>query len=445
MTFLSTDHIWQQSANQYWPSTNALKCPTIPAGLYQYEKSIAGWFLVRTGDRYEFPYKIYGNHDHIVSRIKAAWTKIEGNLGVLLNGIKGTGKTITAQNIANWAVDAGIPVLVVRHPIPLADVLERFHQEVLVIFDEFEKSHSDKDDQQALLTALDGMARNAHRRLFVFTTNEKTVDTNFIDRPSRIRYCWEFDRLSDDVLEALLTDLLDPDLAPLRASIVTYLQTRKVLSIDVAKTVINEVNMFRQDPSEFAHILNLTEMDALGFTLEILDSNHNPVRTLTPYFTPPRAEMNRLRASLVRSGREKFLNDIASNPLQFSDRSRRILLEFHEGTDNPSDWVCHVQIDPFETWLRKFPKVIDIHHEELLWIDKKPDNWEIPEWAKILQKGEKFDDDDEDEEEGSPRAAFRDWVNAESIYGSKEPADVLVRITPNFESKPIRLTEFVSF
>jgi hypothetical protein len=149
--------------------------------------------------------------------------------------------------------------------------------------------------------------------------------------------------------------------------------------------------------------------------------------------------MNRLRAALVRSGRDKFLNDISQNPQQFHDRYRGLVLEFHEGTDNPTDWICHVRLDPQETWLKKFGKVVDAHYETLLWLDKKPDDWTIPEWAQMMQKGEQFEDDDPNEE------AFTDWRNAETVFGGEDPADVLIRITPNFESKPIRFTEYVAF
>jgi len=434
---MSSDNVWQQRSNTYWPGTTAMQMRHMPPGLYQYGTTMNGWFLENTSAAYTFPYKIYGHHDHIVDRVEKAWNSLEGNLGVLLNGVKGTGKTITAQLIANWAVNVGVPVLVVHKPIPLADVLSHINQPIVVIFDEFEKTHKEEDHQQALLSALDGMSRNEHKRLFIFTTNEKNVEANLVDRPSRIRYCWEFGRLSDDILEDVLTDLLDPELNAYKASIATYLNTRKVLSLDVAKTVIKEVNIFREDPANFASILNLSEQDARGFVIEMLDSNRVPVRTLTSFFTPQGADMNRLRMALTRSGRTAFIEEVKlRNPL-FCDYGMKLYIQFQSETEHHNEWFAHIKVPHHETWLKKFPKVNDATYDDNCWVDVKPDGWRIPAWANLVQKGEKL--------EGSDLKDYDEWLGSDSVHGTLDHADILIRITPNFETKTYNVGSYHAF
>jgi len=401
----------------------------LPMGIYRYELTPIGWFLERTGSRFEFPYKIYGNHESILQRVKRAWAALDSNLGILLNGIKGTGKTVSAQLLANWALDNGIPVLVVSHPVPLGEILEKLEQPVLVIFDEFEKTHQKPEHQQALLTAIDGMARNAYKRLFIFTTNTKQVDPNFIDRPSRIRYNWEFKRLEDDVIEEILDDLLDTDLQELRADILTYLATRKVVSIDVVKTIIQEVNIFREAPEAFSAIVNLTEQDARGFTVEVLDEKRQPTKTLSAWFTLHRGENTRLRAMLTKSGRAAWVDSNAAygESSTFHDRVRDLSLDIIHATDDPNEWVAHLKLPFFDTWVSKFRKLEQRHYNENIWLDQRPEDWRIPEWAHKFQAGTELTDEE--------NAAMCEWISEETVYGTDKHQDVLIRITPNFESR----------
>ena len=425
------EHVWQEVANTFRPGTTAAQRGILPPGLYQFDQNDHGWWLTRTNPRFEFPYKVYGTHKPIVSRVTTAWARLAGNLGVLLNGVKGTGKTVTAQMLANWAVDEGYPVLVVGRPIPLKEVMESVVQPLVVIFDEFEKTHSAKDaaegsdgsQQQQLLTAIDGMSRSEHRRLFIFTTNSRKIDENFIDRPSRIRYHWEFGRLTDDVIDELMADLLDPSLRHLSSAVSVYLATRAVLSIDVVKTVLNEVNTFREAPEAFAAILNLTEQDAHGYIVEVLDTAGKVTKTLAEHFTPHGPLM---RTMLTRGGRAEAIDLIRrQNGWSFYDS----VLSFNvmQETKDLNVWACHVQVSAWDTWVKRFKKVEESMPNSRLWVDAKPDGWEIPRWAKLIQDGMPLSDKDEADKD--------EWEESGTVYGGTEKQLVLLRITPNFEPR----------
>lgn len=418
--------VWQQSQNTFTPGTTFLQTKILPPGIYEYTPTQSGWHLTAVQPRYTFPYKIYGHNDSIVQRISMAWNHINGNLGILLNGLKGTGKTITAQMVANWAIDQGIPVLAVGYPIPLADVLGSLEQPVMVIFDEFEKTHIRPEHQQQLLTALDGMARSKYKRLFCFTTNDKKVDVNLVDRPSRVRYCWEFQRLSEDVVEAVMQDLLDPELEDLRGATRNYLLTRDVLSIDVVKTVLTEVNIFKEDPSEFSEILNLTEAEPPSFTVEVLAPDGSVALMVSDYFRPTGATAAKLLNGALskRGSKEQDLRiQNGEISLAFVSRDGDVYIIMKEATAIPNEWRCEMQIPSRLTWINKLPRAHERVGRERKWIDKGGEGFQIPVWAKQLQAQKELT--------GEETEAMDNWYSTSSVYGSYERALMTVRFTAN--------------
>ena len=74
--------------------------------------------LVKIDDSFKFDYKIYnfGGQD-MFEKIEAIWnsdlyTENNKNLGIIYNGTKGTGKTVSAKLLCN---KLGLPVILVNH------------------------------------------------------------------------------------------------------------------------------------------------------------------------------------------------------------------------------------------------------------------------------------------------------------------------------------------
>jgi len=104
--------------------------------------------------------------------------------GVMLAGLKGTGKTVMAKQIAR---KSGLPVIVVDPDYPaskIADFFTKFDTEVCVMFDEIDKNWNSNN----LLGFLDGVQKTA-KKLVLFTCNDMNKTSEFLkDRCSRIRY-----------------------------------------------------------------------------------------------------------------------------------------------------------------------------------------------------------------------------------------------------------------
>lgn len=167
----------------------------IPAGVYNVNfHPMEGYSLVQTNDLVITDNKVYGGRYQKADKIIHAFSKSQRNLGVLLSGAAGTGKTMFTKILAQKAIEQGIPILLVNSYIGgIAGYLASIDQEVCVIFDEFEKIYQTGGDddnsgaQKELLTLFDGMTTG--KKLFCITCNELNRISKFmINRPGRIHY-----------------------------------------------------------------------------------------------------------------------------------------------------------------------------------------------------------------------------------------------------------------
>ena len=424
-------NVWLQSANIFSPGNDTLKTEVIPPGVYSYGENNQGWFLIREQDRYEFGYKIYGKTSEIIRRVAMAWEGLDSNLGILLNGVRGTGKTVSARLMANWALERGVPVLVVSSPIPLGSVLSSLQQDVVVIFDEFEKTHPDGDgdrEQERLLSALDGMSNSQFKRLFIFTTNDRDLNENLLDRPGRIRYIWEFSRLSQDIVDEIIDDLLEPDLKHLRGDINRYLKSRSVLSVDVVKTVIKEVNLFREPPSAFGSFLNVSQRTLYGFTVNAVDPITGRKVLITKSFKPNIDDSKYLLELLDGSRRDWALDSIRDEYLSIEGSGLTIKVIDIPKRDNCL--LCRATIASYLTWTKDFPG-IGLYHSSGLKLGLEPEDWKIPDWANYFRGH-----DTDTSSPGFDRAdrLRSEYYHSDSVYGNKGQEDVLLEFIPNLKA-----------
>ena len=173
----------------------------LPAQVYnvRFDKQ-RGFFLELSAELEIKESKIYGVHDAKCQKVLNSFAAFNRNLGVILSGDKGIGKSLFAKLLAIKAIGAGYPLLIVDTYIPgIASYLESVEQECVIMFDEFDKTFGDvkaedgmASPQTELLTLFDGMAMG--KKLFVITCNElRKLNEFLVNRPGRFHYHFRFD------------------------------------------------------------------------------------------------------------------------------------------------------------------------------------------------------------------------------------------------------------
>lgn len=101
-TYLKMSKIWTCSGNTYTRITSGYGVENhLPVGVYNIHLTMTGFHLERYADKFTFPHKIYGLQREFIDHVTKTFRSTEGNLGILLTGTKGTGKTVTAKELAN--------------------------------------------------------------------------------------------------------------------------------------------------------------------------------------------------------------------------------------------------------------------------------------------------------------------------------------------------------
>lgn len=232
---------WNQRGNIYQKIEGDFSnVPTVPSGVYNLGLSMAGWYLERYADQFVFDYKIYGLQTDFMQYVLKTYTETSGNLGILLNGTKGGGKTVTAKLLAN---KLQLPIIIVKDMgdsnQSMIEYLSGFNFDCVLFFDEFEKNFKESDS--TILQIMDGVYNIGYRKVFLLTTNELRVNDNLLSRPSRIRYVKEFKNLPLSAVNEYIDDNLKDKSC--RQEVLDYVDTLTVSTIDILKSIVNEINI----------------------------------------------------------------------------------------------------------------------------------------------------------------------------------------------------------
>lgn len=252
---------WLVDGNDYHLVEEGNYIKRLDPGVYILHTTIVGGFyLTKVSDKFSFPYKIYGKDQAFIDRVVKTFAMTKTNLGVLLNGTKGTGKTVTAELLAN-ALE--IPVILVMCAFSgLASYLNTIQQDVTVLIDEYEKVYKDEDkDKESLLSVMDGVLNTRFRKVFLLTTNRLYISDNMLERPSRIRYHKTYGDLPLEIIMEVVDDLLAHK--EHREETVSFISGLEIITMDIVKSVIQEVNIHNESPAKFKDVFNVRSMDVL--------------------------------------------------------------------------------------------------------------------------------------------------------------------------------------
>lgn len=246
----------------------------LPVGTYYVKASPGGLFLSKTFDM-AVPAKLYGAVQQDAERIVNTFNDKNQSMGVLLSGLKGTGKTCTAKLVSKIMLEQNRPTIIVDEAFntyALAHFLQRIQNTCMIMFDEFDKLYGEKPQssraskstedtveieapsQNGLLGLLDGIQSVNH--LCMFMCNKKTMVNDYlINRPSRIYYHFQFVGLSEDIVR----DYASKNLSDL-AQVENVVKVRNMIfdmSFDILKSIVEEVNRYGTEPKDVLKVLNV--------------------------------------------------------------------------------------------------------------------------------------------------------------------------------------------
>lgn len=107
-----------------------------------------GFFLEKQSDLEVKEEKIYGIHEAKADKVLCRFQSSRKNLGAILSGSKGIGKSLFARVLANKAIEVGMPVILVSEYIPgMENFIDSIKSEAMVLFDEFDKTFKRTNDE----------------------------------------------------------------------------------------------------------------------------------------------------------------------------------------------------------------------------------------------------------------------------------------------------------
>lgn len=241
----------------------------IPSGIYSvvYDRNKNSFFLTKQKDKFIMPSDIWmePRREMELKYIKNSINKTSKNIGILFNGVKGTGKTLLAEMICN-SIDC--PVIMVENTEEstnnemLKFLVNEIKQDCIFLFDEFEKKFK-PEEQQFLLSIVDGVHNTEHKKIFLFTCNDLNVDENFLGRLSRVAYILNFDYINDSeeirkYLIHKLSELSDEQIT----FIVDFVMSKQNRTIDTLSYIVREIRNqgFEQFKSVGSKIMNLEDV-----------------------------------------------------------------------------------------------------------------------------------------------------------------------------------------
>lgn len=268
---------WIQGGNDFTLREISTQLKNLPVAVYKIqEDQYENIFLTRMQDKFEFPYKVYGKDDVFVNRVIKTWDNTNSNLGVLLNGLRGTGKTVTAQQICNL-INKPVFLLTRKHR-NLVSFLNEVTEDVVLFIDEYEKMF-DRNDS-TLLTIMDGALKSTNRILFLLTTNNIHVEQNLLQRPSRIRYVKSYEDLPLETITEIVDDMLkNPTHKKDTIKMISHLP---MITIDLVKAIVEEVNIHDESPELFKDYFNADNGDNDDF-YNISTTNSSGEKTVFKY------------------------------------------------------------------------------------------------------------------------------------------------------------------
>jgi len=161
----------------------------VPAMVYKASIGRPGIIMVKDRPNFTLPQLRFGKHNARVKQITASYDRFGKSNGVLLHGLKGSGKSLLAEELGNWMIAQDLPVIMVTEPMGAEElgIIIKAIGPCMVYFDEFGKTYNEKVERERLLPLFSDTSFLGV--MFVITGNEAEEFSDYlVNRPQRFRY-----------------------------------------------------------------------------------------------------------------------------------------------------------------------------------------------------------------------------------------------------------------
>ncbi len=343
-----------------------LKCYNkIPAGFYMIRYNPCKGFCLEKYPEFAITdEKIYGIHVQKADKVLNSFEISNRNLGVILCGDKGIGKSLFARLLGKKAVKYGIPVIIVDKYIEnVSSFIDRIDQEIMLLFDEFDKTYAvkqyeyhEEDPKNTLLSLFDGVSPG--KKLFVVTCNKlRDLNEFMVNRPGRFHYRIRFDYPDARDIQEYLSDTLREEFRSEIDSVVQF-ANRVHLNYDCLRSIVFELNQGLSflDAINDLNIVNMEEgLYWLRVKLQTAESDNNeffPHRYINAWLDSEEFYMNpfsvdEIKVELHKSNSSDYAGYIRFLPIKMKAETEGSL--YIDAADVTIDYEIHNEDDE-EKW-----------------------------------------------------------------------------------------------
>jgi hypothetical protein len=229
----------------------------LPLGTYSINLSQERGFFLTVAPDFTLPKKLYGKTFSRANRFLDTFESRPATTGVLLEGVKGSGKSLEMKTTAVEAKKRGFSTIIVPaayYGSAFNKFIQAINEPCIIILDEFEKMYSN-DEQEQLLTLLDGTFST--KKMFILTCNDRfKVNSHMHNRPGRLFYNVQYKGLDTEFVQEYCEDNLnDKDKIE---SVVTVAGLINDFNFDMLQALVEELNRYPAETVKQAvDILNI--------------------------------------------------------------------------------------------------------------------------------------------------------------------------------------------
>lgn len=213
-------------------------------------------YFLKEKEKFKIPSKIYGQTTITDRWLKSIKDNPDDNLGILLSGIKGCGKT---QLVKFFCKKSKFPTLIVTEPYSDQQFIDFITDPALgrfnLLIDEFEKTYVKDSDISKFLTIMEGSFRTKIN--FLLTINNPTISEFMMNRLGRIKYRIHYESLDEEVMNDVIQDMLIDKSKENVKSVFDLFDKVGFCTFDTLIGVLKEMNSHKESALQAAKHLNL--------------------------------------------------------------------------------------------------------------------------------------------------------------------------------------------